>query len=231
VLQEIATCVACLGTGRNSKGDFCFPCEGSGKNPKGLRPNLTAHALAFGDRQSQQERADLTLEQLRCRTIETNDDYRIAGEWLVYCKARGKEYEQKRKAITAPMNEAKREVDSWFKPIVASWQEAERILKSKLQEYSAKQLAERQAIARQMQNAQGDVPATMALAVDAQKTVIPEIPNVHERKIQRWRVIDEQQIPRQFWRLDEQAINQAMREQQLIPGIEYYQDTVLGVRT
>ena len=54
--------------------------------------------------------------------------------------------------------------------------------------------------------------------------------SVTYRKVKRWRVKDEQQIPRQFWLLDEKKIGAAVRSGIEIPGIEIYEDKELAIR-
>jgi hypothetical protein len=222
-----AFCIACEGSGKASNGQPCHPCQGTGQH----KPSLAPYALAFRDRETQLRDAQAIVTHLSTLEITTDQEYTRTAEWLKGCTAAEREYEAKRKAITKPLADAKREVDSWFKPIVDTWGNAARVLKAKLQEYQAKQMAQRQAIAQRMVQSQGDVPTTMALAAQAQRTVVPDVANVIERRTMRWRVTDESQIPRQYWTIDSAAVNAAMRAGTPIAGVEYYYEQGLTVRS
>lgn len=221
-------CVACKGSGKASNGATCFPCQGSGK--QSLEPNLGPYRAAFGDHAGQLEQAKHVIQMLGALTINNDADYQRAGEWLTTCKSVVKQHEEKRKAITAPLNQAKREVDSWFKPIVQAYQQAEALLKRALLGYQSRQLAERQRIAAEMaaQHAAQNTAGMMQLAAQAQQTQTPQVEGVQNRKVKRWRVVNEQQIPREYWTLDEQKIRTAMRDGTAVPGIEYYEESVIA---
>ena len=224
------SCTPCQGSGKRSNGQPCFPCKGTGEEINIFKPHLGPYATAFGDRELQQQQAGHAVAQLQTITIDSDAGYQQAAEWLKWFKRNANAYESKRKAMTGPLLESKREIDSWFKPIVSTWVQAEQILKSKLQDYQARQLAQRQNIAQQMQAQRGNVPQTMALAAKAQLTIVPDVHGLSERKVLKWDIENVNLIPREFWVLDSVKIKQAMRKGVTIPGVRYYQETSLAVK-
>jgi hypothetical protein len=231
-LEQIAICVACNGTARASNGAPCVPCKGNGRNPAALAPNLTAHKLAAGDTS-----ADLMLAQRCVQFFEslpcaTQADYEQCGELIKQAKQFAESYDARRTAITKPLNDAKREVDSWLMPIVKAYEQAVQIGKRKLVEYQSAQARERERIAHQMaaQHAQGNTQGVLALAADAQATITPQVEGIQTRKVKAWRVIDASAIPRDYLIVNRTAVDEAMHNGVAVPGIEYYEESQIAVR-
>ncbi len=222
-------CVACEGKKKNSRGGKCHSCNGTGDH---LAPTLANHRAAFGDADAQLMQAKQALTQLQQFRIVTQEDYALAGDWLTTCQGIIKQNEARRQRFTKPLNAAKREIDTWFKPMISVYEQSRDYLKAQMLDFQAKQMAERRVIAAQMQqqHAQQNTPALMQLAASAQTTTIPQVQGVSTRMISRWRVENENIIPRQYWQLDEKAINAAMKKGENIPGISYYKEPSIAAR-
>jgi len=72
------------------------------------------------------------------------------------------------------------------------------------------------------------------------REIVPDAPvmqGVHRRQVWKHRIVDFKKIPHTFLKLDNIALNDYMRNhaeelaRNLIPGIEFYQETVIATRT
>lgn len=229
-LVEIATCVACQGTGKSSRGAVCKPCKGAGKNAEALKPALAPYKAAVGDYETQLIQAHSFLGMLRQWQIASEDDYRMAGDGLKHCKAVISGLESRRKAITDPLNTAKREVDGWFRDLRTPYEQAETHLKQAILEYQALQAKERARLAEELKASAGNVPQTMALAAQAQQTVPPKLDGIQNRVVKKWRVVDPNAVPREVMMVDDYKVSQLMHQGIAVPGIEYYEEQIIAAR-
>lgn len=223
------TCVACNGTRVASSGSLCEACTPS----SALKPDISPHLLAFGDQASELATAHDIGRLLESLVINTDAEYDMAGKYLQQATALSKALEAKRKAITGPMMQAKRELDGWIKPIVKVYDAAGATLKRKILEYQGRKMAEKQAIAEQMraQHAQGNIGQVMQLAAQAQVTSAPVLDNVTMRKRWKFRIVDLNALPREYMVPNDTAIRLAMSNGIHVPGVEYYQEDEIAVRT
>jgi len=80
---------------------------------------------------------------------------------------------------------------------------------------------------RQQKNIDDAVKATGAVVghtVKIPDQVENQIGSVHFRTVRKWRIKNRADIPSHFWMLDEKAINEEMRKNRPITGIEYYEE-------
>lgn len=97
---------------------------------------LREHAQA----QAAPEQAQHWLQVAQSYQIDDDDMYAAAGEELRNIVTMGRQIEDQRKSITAPMLEAKRRVDDFFRVPLDRLQEAERVLKVAMGGYQRLQL-------------------------------------------------------------------------------------------
>lgn len=139
------------------------------------------------------------LEEIRSFAILTDDDQEVAAEVLRDVKGRHKELEEKRKAITGPLNQALREVNGLFRPVTDALKEGERLLKEKIATYQ-KEKAERNA--RRL--AEAASAATWEQAEQAltatEESASPE--GVSVRHVWKPVVVDPRRVPREFLSVD-----------------------------
>ena len=83
--------------------------------------------------------SEAMLETARSYKITTADAALAAGEDLKAIKTLAKQVEDKRTAITGPINDALREVNALFKPAKDWLAQAEKLLKGKLLDYQSEQ--------------------------------------------------------------------------------------------
>jgi len=162
--------------------------------------------------------------------LEVVDDesHELAAEACRYVKAQVKVLEEKRKSVTRPLLAVKREIDSWFKPVVAQWQEAERDLKAKMLDY-VKQVQE----ANRQAAAAAAAAETAEEAVTALQTIAdkPQVKGVHEVKRWTYEVIDVTSVPESYLAVDHAEVMAAIKAgTREIPGLRIYQDQTLAVK-
>lgn len=228
-------CIACEGTGQASKGGPCKPCQGSGQIE--MRPDLVPYAVMVNTRamQAQANTAKQLLPMLPC---ETEEDFGRVNQALRLIKHQAKELDTKRRKVTKPLNDAKREVDSWFKPVLDLYKEVETTLKDKLKVYQRKQEEQRRALLPAIQQAHQQQDFTQALALSNQMAQAQpaEVKGTTFKKVWVFKVTDPNQIPRQFMQPNETLIRAYMRdavkagETPTLPGVEFWQDQQVSVR-
>ena len=90
--------------------------------PKDVEKELQAEAKSTGE----------AMQVLSDLAIQNDDDLAFAGDVLKDAKTRWKALEEKRTAVTGPLNAALREINGWFKPVQEPLKRAESILKEKI---------------------------------------------------------------------------------------------------
>jgi hypothetical protein len=165
--------------------------------------------------------------------IVDQDTLDKAGELVKAAKGRWKELEEKRTAITKPLNEAKRGVDKLFKPVLDLYAEAEGILKTKIGAYAAQVEIQRAEImtASALEHAAGGTP-TEAIPEPAKTQ------GVSTRQVWDFRVDDPDLVPRELCSPDPEKIRKAIwyvdtakRPPQSIPGLSFFLQSHVTVRT
>jgi hypothetical protein len=182
--------------------------------------------------------ATAMLQAFQSLEVQTPDDLAFAGEMLTSVKARFNALEERRTAITKPMNAALREVNALFKPVQEPLEKAEGILKGKIGQYH---LAQREANERAMFAASaaavaGDgAGAATALATMAEA---PKTTGVGVREVWDWEVSDLDAVPREYLAIDPVKVKVArgmymtadMAAVPPIPGIRFFRRAIVAVR-
>lgn len=181
--------------------------------------------------QAEQARIERMLDEIR--TIEYNDeaDLQFAARVLHELAAEQARIDNKRKTATAPMRDAIRTVDSWFKPIIAAYAEATTIVKTGI-------LAGRDGIqeaalaalrAYEYAMEEGDEEAQeSALAAYNARPPLEGIPGVSFPTRWKFEVTDPDAVPREFMLIDDKAIRAVVTKQKQdtqIPGIRVYPES------
>ncbi|MDE3023249.1 MAG: hypothetical protein KGI54_15605 [Pseudomonadota bacterium] len=78
------------------------------------------------------------LEIAKCYEIDSHEMYAMAADELKKIKARAKELDEKRRAITGPLDEVKKQIMGLFNPPLQMLEQAEAILKLAIGSYHAK---------------------------------------------------------------------------------------------
>lgn len=234
------SCKACGGSRVSSKGKPCHAClVNDGIEPDDLKVEITPYATAAGDLATEASTAAKVLaaiEAIQCDTAEQAEQIAV---YLRHCKTFQDTLEKRRKAITGPLNEAKRAVDSLFKPAVEPYKKAEQILKRKLLDYqreTARRNVEAMTAMAQAHQA-GDHGAVMAIAADSTMAPPPELEGVSTAERWAFEVVDAGALPREFLEVNTTAIRLAMSTSTQengappdIPGVRFYRERYVIAR-
>lgn len=102
-------------------------------------PLAVVAALAAPNQDEILRPAQAALAMVRDYQIVDDESYGLAGEELKAIKAKGKALEEKRTAITGPLNAALKAVNDLFRPPTKALEEAEGLVKGKMIAYSEEQ--------------------------------------------------------------------------------------------
>jgi hypothetical protein len=191
--------------------------------------NPTVRAEAEAESRDAQD----ALEMIREFEITSQQDYDAADELLGEAKQAWKKWDAKRKKAVVPLNQAKAEIQSWFKPILDLYAEAETILKGKIAAYSRAQPQKQDALLAQAQQAyqQGDVIQMRHDLRAASQAEVQQSSNISITQLWRYDVVDAAQLPREYLIPDIAKISATVRklkDQTRIPGVRVWaEDNVI----
>jgi hypothetical protein len=194
-------------------------------------------AIELAQKQTNDETAAThdAVAMIHAMTLETNDDQIFAAEVLADIKARFKAIEKKRKAITTPLMQAKKEVDDLFRPLKTRLEECEYIIKAKIAAYQIeKQAANEEALA--VIAGSDDIDEAAAILTTIEPVELPK--GVHVRHIWDAEVINQELLMPQFLMPNMAAIKEYAAEHTnedgspaSIPGVKFTRRDVVVQRT
>lgn len=172
------------------------------------------------------------LEEAEKLEIETQEDVDFVQAELINIKQQWQQWEEKRKGITKPMNDALREVRALFKPVQDGLKSLESVLKRKLLQAKEREAAEQARLLAAASQAEKPEEVKAAL-IRASETRV-EMPGASVIETWRWEVVDANAIPREYLIPDEKKINavvRAAKENTNIPGVRTWVEKSLRQRT
>jgi hypothetical protein len=155
--------------------------------------------------------------------IVSREGYEAACELARMVKARWSEIDEVRKSITAPMMNAQRNTNAFFRPALDKYASIEARLKKTIAAYVVEQ--ERVKVAAMQALAAGvDVHGSSLMAR-------PEATGVGVRMVKKWRIVDADRVARQFCSPDPAKIDAFLADGgiEAIPGIEFYEEASVRV--
>jgi F0F1-type ATP synthase membrane subunit b/b' len=199
------------------------------------------------------------LLQAQAYIIENDDLYEMAAEDHKAVKTRYRAIEERRKKITGPLDEAKRETMDLFRPALNFLLQAEQTLERAMLAYRR----ERERQRREAEAALRDVTAKeaerlrrlaeqaeakgkseraedlreQAAMLPAQQLALPAMPKVKGQSIStRWkfRIVDEAALPRDYLMADLKKIGgvvDSCKDQTHIPGVEVFAEEIISARS
>lgn len=175
------------------------------------------------------------FEQVKAFVIYDQQGLDIAGSILKDVKARWKDIEARRKTITQPMQAALKNVQALFKEPLDYYAGIETMLKEKILEAQARARAAQDAalLAVQQAHAAGDRTQVAVAMHQAQQAEAVNPEGLQTRSVWTYAVMDEQQIPREFWVVDHQALAAYVRQTKgsvKIPGVHIYEQSTVAVK-
>lgn len=154
------------------------------------------------------------------------------GLLLAEVKTKAKELDAELKSFTKPHREAEAKVRAWFKPALDAAAALETALKAKIGAYhlaqAKAQQAALQAAAAEFQ-AGNTAAGTMALA--AVPETVAATKGVGVRVVEKFQVVNPDLVPREACSPDPDKIKALRALGREIPGVEFYTDTSVSVRT
>lgn len=215
---------------------ICPSCKDSGKPCQTCdivaRNRIAPILNAMGDPIESQRQATETKRMITLLPCNTPEQYSFIGQALGQVKTQLKYWEDKRKRLTKPFLDTKREVDSWFKPILDAFKESERILKSKVSEYNRRAEQEQKAALASIEQAHAQQDTTALRAAASRLAPPPSLENVSKRRVWDWRLVDANVVPREYLTIDRDAVIRAIKSgARAIPGLEIYQREIIAVHS
>jgi len=171
------------------------------------------------------------VQNAKVLKITTAEECNLANQYIIHIKDLRKQIEAKRVEITKPLNDGLRKINAFFKTALQPLDEADRILADKILAFKK---AEEERIAKQQKELEKQVKKEeKKLSKELGQRIVLPTPQVQStlevstRKVRRWRVLDENKIPDEYWVLDTEKINKAVNAGLVIPGLEIYETEVL----
>lgn len=196
-----------------------------------------------------------SVETFECKDAAT---YEGGADVLKTIKGLHREVEGQRKAITQPLNDAKKQVMDLFRPLTDTLSQAERTIKQRLvawkseqdriareeqRKAEAKAQRERERLQKQADEAaaKGREDRAQTLQDRAASTVAappppaaPKVSGVQTRTVWRFRVVDASKVPDKYKVVDEKKIGgvvRALKGDTEIPGVEVWEESTMAARS
>lgn len=179
--------------------------------------------------------------ELAVNAVVVKDDASMleAGEIRSKIKAVGKMIKEKKESITKPLNEALKQVRAMFAPIEADYENVESIISGKMIEFQNKVEAEKRKVEAEAlkkleetkkkledgkltEKQVEKIEAKLETKLEQAPQVIRSSESFHTREIQKFRIVNELEIPREYLVPDEVKIRAAMMNGVPVKGVEYY---------
>jgi hypothetical protein len=167
---------------------------------------------------------------IRDLPVTTDEEQEFAAKGLRIVKEWHAELEEKRTAITKPMNQALRGVNDLFRPMKTALEEAERVVKRKIAGYLEQKRADNDRAVTEAAAAATAEQAEYALSL----VKIVEMPSGTSIRYQWVAVIeDESLLPREYLTPSMAKIVDAVRASDgaiKIPGVSVHQEPIVSSR-
>lgn len=219
---------------------------------------MSTDLLARPDVRELTEETNAIVTQAQSLKIVTNVSYQLAGEELQRIKGALKRLDDVRKAITQPMDAAKKVVMEFFRAPTEKLELAERQIKKEMQSYTielarkeeeARQAAEQAAndererialaaakAAEEGRHDDADAIAAQVVNVVAAPVVIrqaPKVAGISTTKVWKFEVTDAALVPREYCIVDEKKVRgvvTALKENAVIPGVRIWSEDQISSR-
>ncbi len=207
--------------------------------------------------QQKAEETEVMVQSYDGYAIVSQKAYQFSAEDLKKIKAKANELDGLRKSLTKPLDESKKRIMEFFKKPLTLLSSAEQSIKSAMISWQQEQEKVRKAEEQRLADAQqkeADRLARLAAAAEKRgddkkaeefkgreaitKSVVPAVVNnvqpvagIATRIVWKYRIVDVNQIPRQYMIPNETAIGQVARATKgsvKIEGIEIYSEETIA---
>jgi len=206
--------------------------------PEELQEQLVPYQGAQKEAIENHDTAKEVLASIKAMEIVDDASFKEAADILKQVKTWTKELEGKRDSVTKPLNAVLTVIRGWFKPTLDTLSQAEASLKHSIAGYELMARAKNEAAMKAMAEAAQakDMPG-VSLAVSG-IVGTPKVAGLNVRKVLKWRVVDASQVPREYLSIDPSKVDAAVTAAKgtitpvpSIPGIEFYEDSVVSARS
>lgn len=193
-----------------------------------MAETLTASISPPTDIESATQLAELqaTLQNIPCNELT----YPGICEALIEAKARIKYLTEQRDTILKPLKAAEKAARDWFRHPLEVYTAVETTLKARVAGYQDELRRQKQLTIE----AAGREPTPAAMAQLTALATPPTPAAISFRKIWKVEITDPNLVPRQFLLIDMAALHKACTDtegQAQIPGVRFYQDQSVAVRS
>lgn len=161
--------------------------------------------------------------------IDTEDQYKQAGDVLKLCKDKVKEVDTERKNFTKPLDESKKRIMSKAKEIIEPIKEyidkVESAMGGWYVQEEAKRKEEQKKLEEKAIEEAGDNPDVVVPVVESVKKTKGSLSTSSVIEYNDYEVVDETKVPREYLKLDETKIKQAVKIGTQIEGIKIIKKT------
>lgn len=175
------------------------------------------------DISEQQERAE-NLAGLEVKITDT-PTYESAAGRLREIKARMKALEDERKAITRPLDASKKRIINLFRPVVESYQAAEKKIKAAMVAYDNVLEEKRRKEQEELEKIQAQAESA-GIEIEEITVAEPERPQgISYREDWKFEVTDIEALPKKYMIPDEKTLAEIARSTKglvEIPGVKFY---------
>lgn len=181
------------------------------------------------------QKAQSIIESLKADTKSPQEKLDAVSEALVEVWKNKRQIESAQVAVLSPVKKQEKEIREKFGPDYSNLMVYEYILKDQVQkildEAKAKQAEAYQEAVEAGQR--GDKEAVHAAMIKVNSLHLNTKPNVFFRNQNTYEIVDLAKVPREFYKLDKQALQEkldALPEDQTIPGVKRTTKVVVVVR-
>lgn len=205
--------------------------------PTVLKPTATLTAeSAENDANARTSEALQVVDVVKGTEITTAESYAVAVDMVSEIKTQRNAVESARRSFVDPLNEVVKRINGFFRPALDRYDECERILKSKLVEWTQNAERERQRLLEEAESQaqDGDLGAANVAIEEAEALVVPKVAGFSQSETWTGEVVDASKIPREYLIPDEvklRAVTKAHKGDPKIPGWKAYPKTIASVRS
>ena len=152
--------------------------------------------------------------------IRNDKDTIKATEFLIFLKTTLKKHEDERLTYTAPLNQSLKAINNTFKKITLPLKEAQDLIKTNILEYRKIQEEKRLLEESKLQKKNKDIKIE-----NISKSIESESGKLTTTKKWIFEIIDETKIPREYLKVDDNKINDAIKAgERKISGIRIFEE-------
>ncbi len=192
---------------------------------------MTQTAIVPQEVQVEAKRDAVRLTKMANEIVVTSKEQEeFAYELLINIKKGLKTIESQRKKITKPLNDSLKEVNGMFKMLAAPFKDADKLARDKIMEF---RLAEEEK-AQKEQERREKIQASHEKKGHQTHDLAEVEPEVASETVTVkrwvWEVVDLNEVPREFFSLNQVAVNTVVREgARDIAGLRIYQEEKVRV--